>query len=202
MNASDPRRATAATGTTVLPAKAAAAIASLWRQDGPPPAGPLRIWEPERVLAVCGDVHRAGPRPLRGRAAIAGNQRLLSAVIGYARILLPPLEWALDPGTEGSFPETASAPMLRWCHESTGTTVVDVLRAPTECAPLLDAATAPLVAELTEAGADAVRVVDLVAPRRTRVMTARRADSRFDQHPDLVWAALQPAPVQAGTGVA
>jgi hypothetical protein len=66
----------------------------------------------------------------------------------------------------------------------------------------LDSATTPLVAELAQAGADAVRVVDLVAPRRTRVMTGRRADARFDLHPELVWAALQPAPAQAGTGVA
>jgi hypothetical protein len=68
MNASDPGPAPA-TGSTTLPGKAAAAIGALWRNDGPPPAGPLRIWEPERVLAVCGEVHRAGPRPLRGRAA-------------------------------------------------------------------------------------------------------------------------------------
>lgn len=202
MNAPDPGPTPpAASAKVALPAKAAAAIEALWRHDGPPPAGPLRMWEPERVLAVCSEVHRAGPRPPRGRAATAANQRLLSAVIGYARLLHPPLEWTLAVSPDANGRKDA-APVLRWRHGNTGTTVVDVLRAPTECAPLLDAATAPLVAELSTAGADAVRVVDLVAPRRTRVMTGRRADSRFDQHPELVWAALQPAPVRSGTGVA
>lgn len=197
MNATDPSLSPEGEldPTHGLPWRTAAAINILWEQDGPPPEGPVRLWEPEHVLSACGRVQRDDINRLRGRSATAAVQRLLGTVIGFARVLHPPIGWTLETAQDAAV--AMGAPVLLWRHETTGTMVGDVLRAPVQCAPLLDDAAAQTVAALATTGAAMVRVVDLRAPRRTRALTGGRADVRFDQRPDRIWAALNPAAATA-----
>jgi hypothetical protein len=177
--------------TRGLAQRTATTITQLWAQDGPPLTGPVRMWEPERVLATCAQVHQSWPGRPRGRFATASVQRLLGAVIGYGRILHPPLGWTLVSG--GHTTESA-APVLVWMNDATSALVVDVLRAPVQCASLLDDAARHALNTRTSAqDVAATRVVDLHAPRRTLVLTNDLVDSRFESRPETLWATLEPA---------
>ncbi|MFC8502472.1 hypothetical protein ACFUC1_08935 [Pedococcus sp. NPDC057267] len=190
--------------TRGLAQRSATVITELWAQDGPPMTGPVRMWEPERVLEVSGRVHAAWPQRPRGRFATAAVQRLLGTVIGYSRLLHPPLGWSLVPAAGNDAP---SAPaLLVWRNDQSGDVVADILRTPVQCAPLLDHATQQAVAQWDGAAA-ATRVVHLSAPRRTHVQMNGRSHARFDLHPERVWDELTREPalavaVESRTGVA
>lgn len=199
MNAPDPVVNAAGENdpTRGLAQRTATAITVLWGQDGPPMTGPVRMREPERVLAVCGQVHRQWPRRPRGRSATAAVQRLLGTVIGYARILHPPLDWALVGGG-GDPTHPGCAPALVWKNDVSGQLVVDLLRAPVQCAPLLDAAAQQaLTGWGATPGVTAFRVVDVQAPRRTRVLVDGRTPAGFDLRPERLWTLLDPAALAA-----
>jgi phage N-6-adenine-methyltransferase len=187
--------------TRGLAQRTATTITHLWAQDGPPLDGPVRRWEPERVLATCAQVHQSWPGRPRGRFATAAVQRLLGTVIGYGRILHPPLGWTLVSG--GPTTETGSAPVLVWKNDTTSALVVDVLRAPVQCGALLDDAARHALNAWTPArGVAATRVVDLHAPRRTMVLINDRVDSRFELRPELLWADLNPNATPAAGSLA
>lgn len=207
MHAPDSALAAADTDPTRgLAHRTATAITDLWAQDGPPMTGPVRMWEPERVLEVCARVHAAWPQRPRGRFATAAVQRLLGTVIGYGRLLHPPLGWTLVPDT--TTPDPTDAPLLIWRNDHTGEMVVDILRAPVQCAPLLDEAADLAISKWTLVPTvAATRVVHLSAPRRTHVHVGGRAHARFDLRPELVWDEVTREPalalaVESRTGVA
>ena len=178
--------------TRGLAQRTATTITRLWAQDGPPLTGPVRMWEPERVLEVCAQVHQSWAHRPRGRFATASVHRLLGTVIGYGRLLHPPMGWVLVSGGSTTAPQ--SAPVLVWKHETTHALVVDVLRTPVQCVPLLDAAAqAALDAWSAVPGLAATRVVDLHAPRRTRTTMTRQAASSVELTTELFWDAVSPA---------
>lgn len=178
---------------------AAETIRALWAAHSAPAPGPLRLWEPEHLLDSCGDAVRSLPSSPKGRARTLMTFSVLSAVVGYTRVLLPAHPWTLASSHAG---HTAGTPVLWWVNEVTGDVVADIIRAPRTFDALLDRPTLETAVQLVEAGAVTVRAAHLRSPYSTQVLNAgRELGSSEAGYGSKVWAALETPSVVTGTKV-